>query len=473
MEKFRVDVVGLSHNDVRDRWLEYVSKAVGKQLVMQPQPENVADPYAVRVREGRLHVGYVAVSDLDVVYQALKGSGLTRLRGTVVERVTGQAEPGVMTEHVSDPSVLCVEVEVERIDWDYEPFDDSVYEHWHYDGISLMPKRLEQLADLTVDLLDELEREAPNQGTGLPPDRTNPSPLLEPLNQLLSSHFYDVSREMTRARYRLERLLSASGDADLQAVATKLRWHKGLVMSHASRDAVARYLFVELPRQLRNRGLESSHYTYDNRLDELEAQLRAFPFHLYDKFLNDPVDFLREVYYHHVPRRHLFALLSGIALMIMKGRVKIAKWGREGDTEPITQIEQLSQPSLDSADREQAIRDGLRELLQRHDPADRSHARANLIISYKSQWAAIMSILCWDYDCVTDDMREFCRLMDSWGFCDATAYPVPCDYESLCKASDYATRPFSSWRGSGTAHKRQVLAATELREILRQKIGWK
>ena len=466
MEKFRVDVVGLSHNDVRSRWKEYAAEAVGKQLIMQPQPENVKDPYAVRVREGRLHIGYVAVPDLDVVYQALKGSGLQRLRGTVVERVKGQAEPGVMTENVSDPSVLCVEVEVERVDWDYEPFDDSVYEHWHYDGISLMPKKLEQLADLTVDLIDELETSPLNQGAGLPPDRPNRSPLLESLNQLLSSHFYDVSREMTRARYRLERLLAASGDADLQAVATKLRWHKALLMSHASRDAVARYLFVQLPQQLRQRGLESSHYTYDNRLDELEAQLRAFPFHLYDKFLSDPVDFLREVYYNHVPRRHLFPLLSGIVLMIMKGRVKIAKWGREGDTEPITQIESFCLPPAD-ADREQAIRDGLRELLQKRD------ARANLILSYKSQWAAIMSVLCWDYDFVTDDMREFCRLMDSWGFCDSAAYPVPCDYESLCKCSDYATRPFSSWRGSGTAHKRQVTAATELRGILRQKIGWK
>ena len=70
MEKIRFDVVGLYHWDVHDRWKEYAAEAVGKQLTMQPQPENVKDPYAVRVREGRMHIGYVAVTDLDVIYQA-------------------------------------------------------------------------------------------------------------------------------------------------------------------------------------------------------------------------------------------------------------------------------------------------------------------------------------------------------------------------------------------------------------------
>ena len=71
MEKIRIDVVGLYHWDVRDHWEEYAAGAVGKQLTLQPQPENVKDPYAVRVREGQLHIGYVAVTDLDVIYQAL------------------------------------------------------------------------------------------------------------------------------------------------------------------------------------------------------------------------------------------------------------------------------------------------------------------------------------------------------------------------------------------------------------------
>ena len=83
--KININVVALSHCDVRDYWKEYTAEAVGKQLTFVPEPENVKDPYAVRAREGSLHIGYVPVSDLDMFYQALKGSGKKRLRGTVVE----------------------------------------------------------------------------------------------------------------------------------------------------------------------------------------------------------------------------------------------------------------------------------------------------------------------------------------------------------------------------------------------------
>jgi len=323
MEKIRIDVVGLYHWDVRDHWEEYAAGAVGKQLTLQPQPENVKDPYAVRVREGQLHIGYVAVTDLDVIYQALKGSGKSRLRGVVVE-----SNP--------NPPVLTVECEVERVDWDYEPFDDSVYQGWHYDGLALMPKKLEQLQDLTDDIIDELN---PNLDWG---SSDSTSDDLRPLvERLLESSLYDTSREMTRARYRIERLLSARKEPELKALADNMRQHKGWLMCHDDRDRVARYLFVELPQELQKKGLEHSHYTYDNRLQELKSQLTSFPYQLYDKFQCDPVDFLREVYYHHVPRRYLFQLLSGIVLMILKGQVNIQRWGREGDIKPIEEIKAL------------------------------------------------------------------------------------------------------------------------------------
>ena len=321
MEKIRIDVVGLYHWDVRDHWEEYAAGAVGKTLTLQPQPENVKDPYAVRVREGSLHIGYVAVTDLDVIYQALKGSGKNRLRGIVVE-----SNP--------NPPVLTIECEVERVDWDYEPFDDSVYQDWHYDGLALMPKKLEQLQDLTDDIIDGLE----SKSTG-----ENLRPLVE---TLLESSLYDTSREMTRARYRIERLLSAHKESDLKALADNMRQHKGWLMCHDDRDRVARYLFVELPKELQKKGLEHSHYTYDNRLPELKSQLTSFPYQLYDKFQCDPVDFLREVYYHHVPRRYLFQLLSGIILMILKGQVNIQRWGRDGDTKPIEEIKALCKRSV-------------------------------------------------------------------------------------------------------------------------------
>lgn len=498
MEKIRFDVVGLYHWDVRDRWKEYAAEAVGRHFVLQPQPENVKDPYAVRAREGRLHVGYVAATDLDAVYQALKGSGGQRLRGIVVESCP-------------EPPVLTVECEVEAIDWAYEPFDDSVYDGWHYDGLSLMPKKVEQLRDLTEDLTEALEGALPireddmNHGGGLQDGglqdgvtnrdaiaektssnaiagMTSLDAIVEMTERLLETNLYDVSREMTRARYRIERLLSAQEDPALKALADRLRHQKGMLMNHDSRDQVARYLFVELPQELLRKGFLTSHYTYDKRLDGLESQLVGFPYQLYDKFLNDPVDFLREVYYHHVPRKFLFPLLSGIVLMILKGRVKIERWGREGDTEPISQIENLLKPKSptddetdgetnDEADaetvREAKMKQGLKTLLEKTD------ARGNLIINQKNLWAAIMCVLVFEYHLTDIDMKAFCRKMDEWGFGKESGYTNYCDYASIAKDSDYATRGFPDWRGDSTKHKRMVAAVISTREILRPLIGRK
>ena len=423
MEKIRFDVVGLYHWDLRDRWKEYATEAVGRELVLQPQPENMKDPYAVRAREGSLHVGYVAVTDLDAVYQALKGSGRQRLKGVVVE-----SNP--------EPPVLTVEAEVEAIDWTYEPFDDSVYAGWHYDGLPLMPKKLEQLKDLTEDLMEALE------GGAMQDEVTNRDAITGMTERLLETNLYDVSREMTRARYRIERLLSAQEDPALKALADRLRHQKGMLMNHDSRDQVARYLFVELPH----------------------------------------VDFLREVYYHHVPRKFLFPLLSGIVLMILKGRVKIERWGREGDTEPIRQIENLLMPQSPTdgetdgetggetdaeIDREAKMKQGLKTLMEKTD------ARGILIINQKNLWAAIMCVLVFEYHLTDIDMKAFCRKMDEWGFGKESGYTNYCDYASIAKDSDYATRGFPDWRGDSTKHKRMVAAVISTREILRPLIGRK
>ena len=454
MEKIWMDVVALSHNDLRTYYKEYAREAVGRELVLQPQPENVKDPYAVKVREGNVHVGYVSVPDLDLVYGALAGSGKKRLRGKVVE-----AFP--------DPPLLKVEVAVERMDWAYEPYDNKVYEGWRYDGISLMPRKLEQLADLVADLEDGLES-----------GEMGVDELLKGVKALLKTNLYDASREMSRSRHKLERLLASHEDKRLRDAAVKLRQQKGMLMRHEVRDEVARYLFVQLPEELQGKGLEGSHYTYDNRLDELEVQLRAFPFQLYDKFLSDPVDFLREVYYNHVPRRVLFPLLSGIVLMILKGRVSIARWGREGDTKPIKEMHLIGHPKEryeqgdeddeDEGDervlskREKIILECIKEVLEKRN------AKGVLIVKNKNQWAGMMGVLANEYG-FPNDMRAFCALMAKWGFGKDSGYEVFCDYANLSKSSYYAQNKYSEWKGKGAAFKQQRRAAAELRGLLRGK----
>ena len=319
--KIRFDVVALAHCDLRDTWETYIPEAIGRQLTFVPEPENVKDRFAIRAREGTVHVGYVSVVDQEAVYQVFHGIGRQRLKGTVVE-----SNP--------KPPVLTVEIEADRIDWDYSLYDDTPFLNWHYDGISNVPKQLERMQDLTSDLIEELESGVTNRDTII----------YKMVDSLLETNLYDVSREMTRDRYRIERLLASQDDEKLRQASVRLRQQKGLLMSHETREQVARYLFIDVPRKLRQRGFERSHYTHDNRLDQLEAQLRACPFQLYDKFQNDPVDFLREVFYNHVPRHQLLLLLSGILLMILKGRTDIRQWGRDGDTEPLEQIRALGKP---------------------------------------------------------------------------------------------------------------------------------
>lgn len=190
---------------------------------------------------------------------------------------------GVVVESNPEPPILTVEAEVEAIDWTYEPFDDSVYAGWHYDGLPLMPKKLEQLKDLTEDLIEALEGNLTKGQTPCEANQdevTNRDAITGMMNRLLDTNLYDVSREMTRARYRIERLLSAQEEPALKALADRLRHQKGMLMRHDCRDLVARYLFVELPQELLRRGFLKSHYTYDNRLDGLESQLISFPYQL-------------------------------------------------------------------------------------------------------------------------------------------------------------------------------------------------
>ena len=71
------------------------------------------------------------------------------------------------------------------------------------------------------------------------------------------------------------------------------------------------------------------------------------------------------------------------------------------------------------------------------------------------------------------DMTAFCKKMNDWGFGADSHYEFFCDYDNIIKDSDYALFAFSNWNGSGAKHQRMQKAATELRGILRDKIGYK
>lgn len=440
-----MDVTGLTHCYYEGQVEEFLSSAMGKQLTLQPAPENIKDPYAIKVREGLRKVGYIAAPDQELVYQAMKGNGQQKMI------------KGVVVDCCEKPPLLTVEVETAHIDWEYSPYDDSVFSGWSYDALSLMPEIPTELYDLAQDLIMLLEE---NQPIG--------KDLITKAEEMLQGTLYDMSREMVRCLHRLEHLLSERSEPELRQIAQAIRMKKGYLMAHDNRDKVARYLFIEHPAQLKKKGLEKSHFTYDQHLDELEQKLRAFPYSLYDKFLNDPLDFLRELFYKHVPRQLVFGLLSGIVLMIIKGRVRVLKWGRNGDTKPLEDIARLGMnESLTSAQaREEQIRQALDELL-----ALRSQQGDKPVFRQQNQWAAVCCVLKFEYNMEFQDLRDFCRKMEDWGFGRDSGCKTPCCYDSVAKASLYADRPTNKWE-KGVSSDRQMKVAAELRAILRKKIGY-
>ena len=155
--------------------------------------------------------------------------------------------------------------------------------------------------------------------------------------------------------------------------------------------------------------------------------------------------------------------------MILKGRVSIERWGREGDTEPIKKIKRLA-PKLTPSEREQVMKDAIKALLLK------KYADGKPIISQKNQWAGFASVLMCDYSLLGDagcDMKAFCKKMNDWGFGADSSYEIFCDYDNISKDSNYAQIPFHKWSGNGAKHQRMQKAATELRAILRPKIGYK
>ena len=74
MERFWVDIVGLTHSDGESYYKEYAQESVGKQLMLMRDEVNPSDPFAVKAKERDCFVGYVASADLDIALQAMHGS---------------------------------------------------------------------------------------------------------------------------------------------------------------------------------------------------------------------------------------------------------------------------------------------------------------------------------------------------------------------------------------------------------------
>ena len=373
MKKLKFHIVGLTHNDVKGREVEYAREAVGRTICLVPDDANPFDMLAVKAYDKQLFIGYVSAlegEDVRALIIARKGRNLrTRCLGSNSKE--GADEKSGL-QLIVEARVDVSEQEIEQAR--REIYDDRIYDDWHYSGPILPIDKLTRFSDCTMMLegvindiiliqekLSHIRNLSP-VGNLTPAGNLSHHPNLSEGAQNLSDPDYkaeleeelrdnleearerlacfleiqrsDYSREMTQTRNRILNKLYLIDDEEIHRMGEVLTTELGFITSSAYRERAAQSFFVDAPIALKQK--QTGAYDYKDQLDAIEKQLYAFPYSLYPTFKADPVDFLRQVFYKRVPRKMMLQLLSGIVLMIMNGRVSdVKQWGKHGNEEAL------------------------------------------------------------------------------------------------------------------------------------------
>lgn len=367
MKKLKFHIVGLTHNDVKGREVEYAREAEGRTICLVPDDANPFDMLAVKAYDKQLFIGYVSAlegEDVRALIIARKGRNLrTRCLGSNSKE--GADEKSGLQ--------LIVEVRIDVSEQEIEQarreiYDDRIYDDWHYSGPILPIDKLTRFSDCTmmlegvindiISIQEQLSRDSDSshdsdssrdsdsaEADKNPLDADSRSALeaelrdnLEEARERLSSFMEiqrsDYSREMTQTRNRILNNLDLIDDEEIHRMGEQLYTEMGFITSSAYRERAAQSFFVDAPIAIKKK--QTGAYDYKDQLDAIEQQLYAFPYSLYPTFKADPVDFLRQVFYKRVPRKMMLQLLSGIVLMIMNGRVSdVKQWGKHGNEEAL------------------------------------------------------------------------------------------------------------------------------------------
>ena len=367
MKKLKFHIVGLTHNDVKGREVEYAREAEGRTICLVPDDANPFDMLAVKAYDKQLFIGYVSAlegEDVRALIIARKGRNLrTRCLGSNSKE--GADEKSGL-QLIVEARVDVSEQEIEQAR--REIYDDGIYDGWHYTGPILPIDKLTRFSDCTmmlegvindiISIQEQLSRDSDSSHDSdssrdsdsaevdkNPLDADSRAALeeelhdnLEEARERLSSFMEiqrsDYSREMTQTRNRILNNLDLIDDEEIHRMGEQLYTEMGFITSSAYRERAAQSFFVDAPIALKQK--QTGAYDYKDQLDAIEQQLYAFPYSLYPTFKADPVDFLRQVFYKRVPRKMMLQLLSGIVLMIMNGRVSdVKQWGKHGNEEAL------------------------------------------------------------------------------------------------------------------------------------------
>ncbi len=459
MKKLKFHIVGLTHNDVKGREVEYAREAEGRTICLVPDDANPFDMLAVKAYDRQLFIGYVSAlegEDVRALIIARRGRNLrTRCLGSNSKE--GADEKSGLQ--------LIVEVRIDVSEQEIEQarreiYDDRIYDDWHYSGPILPIDKLTRFSDCTMmlegvinDIISIQEQLSQDSDSSRDSDsfrdsdssrdsdsadadknpldadsrsaleaelRDNLEEARERLSSFMEIQRSDYSREMTQTRNRILNNLDLIDDEEIHRMGEQLYTEMGFITSSAYRERAAQSFFVEAPIAIKKK--QTGAYDYKDQLDAIEKQLYAFPYSLYPTFKADPVDFLRQVFYKRVPRKMMLQLLSGIVLMIMNGRVSdVKQWGKHGNEEALLAMKSVGK-RLSGSERKKKlwvlVDEAILGMASYHKPST-----GKLLLKSQSDWYPVY------------------RMLNDWGIFNSTSQTDFCDYlekqyEELDKGSD-------------------------------------
>ena len=452
MKKLKFHIVGLTHNDVKGREVEYAKEAEGRTICLVPDDANPFDMLAVKAYDKQLFIGYVSAlegEDVRALIIARKGRNLrTRCLGSNSKE--GADEKSGL-QLVVEARVDVSEQEIEQAR--REIYDDGIYDGWHYSGPILPIDKLTRFSDCTMmlegvinDIISIQEQLSLNADSRAEPDADSRVELeaelcdnLEEAKERLSSFMEiqrsDYSREMTQTRNRILNNLDLIDDEEIHRMGEELYTEMGFITSSGYRERAAHSFFVEAPIAMKKK--QTGTYDYKDQLDAIEQQLHAFPYSLYPTFKADPVDFLRQVFYKRVPRKKMLQLLSGIVLMIMNGRVDdVKQWGKHGNEEALLAMKTVGKkPSYEERKAKlwELLDEAILKMVVYHKPST-----GELLIKSQSDWYPVFRMLV-VWDMYSDKgQTNFCqdleKLYKKLDKCDGSLAPC-CKRKDLTQAS--------------------------------------
>ena len=452
MKKLKFHIVGLTHNDVKGREVEYAKEAEGRTICLVPDDANPFDMLAVKAYDKQLFIGYVSAlegEDVRALIISRKGRNL-RTRCLGCNSKEGADEKSGL-QLVVEARVDVSEQEIEQAR--REIYDDGIYDDWHYSGPILSIDKLTRFSDCTMmlegvinDIISIQEQLSLNADSRAEPDADSRAELeaelcdnLEEAKERLSSFMEiqrsDYSREMTQTRNRILNNLDLIDDEEIHRMGEELYTEMGFITSSGYRERAAHSFFVEAPIAMKKK--QTGTYDYKDQLDAIEQQLHAFPYSLYPTFKADPVDFLRQVFYKRVPRKKMLQLLSGIVLMIMNGRVDdVKQWGKHGNEEALLAMKTVGKkPSYEERKAKlwELLDEAILKMVVYHKPST-----GELLIKSQSDWYPVFRMLV-VWDMYSDKgQTNFCqdleKLYKKLDKCDGSLAPC-CKRKDLTQAS--------------------------------------